>query len=49
VRDIVLAIDEDTAQRVMPAHYTGWVKADHASYRLIQDAGVAVGKLRPKT
>ncbi|GIL40063.1 phosphate/phosphite/phosphonate ABC transporter substrate-binding protein [Roseiterribacter gracilis] len=48
VQEIVLAIDEDTAKRVMPAHYTGWVKADHASYKLIQDAGVAVGKLKPK-
>jgi phosphonate transport system substrate-binding protein len=48
VQEIVLAIDEDTAKRIMPAHYTGWVKADHASYKLIQDAGVAVGKLKPK-
>jgi phosphonate transport system substrate-binding protein len=48
VQAIVLAIDDDTARRVMPAHYTGWVKANHASYRLIQDAGVAVGKLKPK-
>jgi phosphonate transport system substrate-binding protein len=48
VQEIVLSIDEETAKRVMPAHYTGWVKADHSSYKLIQDAGVAVGKLKPK-
>jgi phosphonate transport system substrate-binding protein len=49
VQTLVLAMDDDTARRVMPAHYTGWVKADHGSYKLIQDAGVAVGKLKPKT
>lgn len=48
LRDIVLALDEEQAKAIMPKHYTGWVKADHASYKTIEDAGIAVGRIKPK-
>lgn len=48
IRDAVTAITEDQAKTLMPPHYTGWVPANHASYRLIEEAGLAVGKLRPR-
>jgi phosphonate transport system substrate-binding protein len=33
----------------MPKNYTGWVAASHDSYKLIEDAGVSVGRLKPRT
>lgn len=49
VQDIVLAITEEQALALMPKNYTGWVPATHANYKLIEDAGVSVGRLKPKT
>lgn len=46
VQDIVLAITEEQAQTLMPKNYTGWVPATHASYQLITDAGISVGRLK---
>lgn len=48
LRDAVAAVDETEAKSVMPPHYTGWVKADHSTYALIEKAGIAVGKIAPK-
>lgn len=48
IQDIVLAISEEQALTLMPKNYTGWVPAGHASYKLIEDAGVAVGRLKQK-
>lgn len=48
VQSIVLAITETEAQTLMPKNYTGWIAATHASYKLIEDAGVAVGRLKPQ-
>jgi phosphonate transport system substrate-binding protein len=31
---------------LLPRHYTGFVRADHATYRMIQDAGLQSGALR---
>lgn len=45
---IVLAITEEQALTLLPKRYTGWVAATHADYRLIEDAGIAVGRLRAK-
>jgi phosphonate transport system substrate-binding protein len=47
VREAVAAISEEQAKTIMPAHYTGWVAATHADYRMIEDAGMSVGKIRP--
>lgn len=49
VQEAVLAITEDQALTLMPKNYTGWVAASHADYKLIEDAGVSVGRLKPKT
>src|SRR5690606_19693149 len=38
VQDAVLAITEEQALALMPKNYTGWVAADHASYKIIEDA-----------
>jgi phosphonate transport system substrate-binding protein len=46
--EAVLAITEDQAKSLMPRNYTGWIAATHASYKLIEDAGMAVGRI-PKT
>lgn len=49
VLETALAITEQQAQALMPRNYTGWVKSSHADYKLIEDAGIAVGRLKPKT
>ncbi|MFZ4809664.1 MAG: phosphate/phosphite/phosphonate ABC transporter substrate-binding protein [Hyphomicrobiaceae bacterium] len=49
VQEIVLAITEEQALTLMPKNYTGWVPATHANYKLIEDAGISVGRLKPKT
>ncbi|MGF1651304.1 MAG: phosphate/phosphite/phosphonate ABC transporter substrate-binding protein [Hyphomicrobiaceae bacterium] len=49
VQDAVLAITQEQALTLMPKNYTGWVVATHASYKLIEDAGISVGRLKPNT
>ncbi|MEQ1615158.1 MAG: phosphate/phosphite/phosphonate ABC transporter substrate-binding protein [Hyphomicrobiaceae bacterium] len=49
IQDTVLGITEDEAKALMPKNYTGWIKATHNSYKLIEDAGVSVGRLKAKT
>jgi phosphonate transport system substrate-binding protein len=49
LQEAALAISEEQAKTVMPPHYTGWIKADHSSYKLIEDAGIAVGRIKPKS
>lgn len=49
IQDAVLAITDEQAITLMPKNYTGWVAANHSSYKSIEDAGVAVGRLKPKT
>jgi phosphonate transport system substrate-binding protein len=46
IQDAVVAITEDGAKTIIPPRYTGWVAASHGAYKMIKDAGVAVGKLR---
>lgn len=46
VRAAALAIDDEGAKTLLPAHYTGWVAASHASYSMIEDAGVALGIIK---
>ena len=43
-----IASKEEQAKAIMPPRYTGWVPATHASYRLIEEAGLALGRLRPR-
>lgn len=48
LQEAVVSITEDQAEAIMPPHYTGWVPASHESYQVIEDAGLALGKLRRK-
>ena len=48
IQDAVVAITEDGAKTIMPPRYTGWVAAGHGAYRMIEEAGVAVGKLKAR-
>ena len=50
VQTALTSIDEElkTNSKVMPAHYTGFVKKDNSFYKPIRDAGLATGKLVPK-
>jgi phosphonate transport system substrate-binding protein len=47
LQQIVLAISEEQALQIMPKNYTGWVAATHASYKSIEDAGIALGRIKP--
>jgi len=49
IRDIVVAIDETEAKSILPAHYTGFVASTHDTYKLIEQAGAAVGRLKPRS
>ena len=49
VQQIVLDITDEQAKSLLPRNYTGWVKATHDNYKLIEDAGISVGRLKPRT
>jgi len=49
VQQILTAIDTEAAKTLLPTRYTGFVKATHASYAPIERAGIAVGKIKPRT
>ncbi|OYW67232.1 MAG: hypothetical protein B7Z40_07990, partial [Bosea sp. 12-68-7] len=48
IQEIVTTLTQDEARAIMPPRYTGWGKADHESYRPIEAAGIAVGRLKAK-
>ncbi len=48
VQKILAAITVEQAKTLLPPRYTGFVPADHASYAMIEKAGIAVGKIKPK-
>jgi phosphonate transport system substrate-binding protein len=48
IQDIVVGFSESDAKSLLPNHYTGFVSANHASYKMIEDAGVLVGRLKKK-
>ena len=49
VQKILTSITVEQAKTLLPNHYTGFVAATHASYESIEKAGIAVGKIKPKT
>lgn len=49
LQNILTSITVEQAKSVMPPRYNGFVSATHASYRTIEDAGVAVGRIKHKT
>lgn len=48
MQDVLLSITAEQAKSLMPPRYSGFVAATHATYRSIEAAGVAVGRLRAK-
>ena len=48
VQSILLALAGDAAKAIMPPRYTGFVAATHGSYKMIEDAGLAVGRIKAR-
>lgn len=48
IQHLLLAITEEQAKAILPNHYTGFVAATHKDYASIEDAGIAVGRLKKK-
>ena len=48
IQTILVGLTEAQAKSILPPHYTGFVAADHGSYAMIEDAGVAVGRIKKK-
>jgi phosphonate transport system substrate-binding protein len=49
IQQILLDISESQAKALLPAHYTGFVPATHQSYKMIEDAGILVGRLKKRS
>jgi len=49
VQKILTSISVEQAKSLLPNRYTGFVAATHASYASIENAGIAVGKIKPKS
>ena len=48
LQETVVAINETEAKTILPNHYTGFVTASHDSYKMIEDAGILVGRIKKK-
>ena len=48
VQKILTAITVEQAKTLLPPRYSGFVAATHKSYDMIEKAGIAVGKIKPK-
>lgn len=46
IQAILTAMTDEQAKAILPNHYTGFVAASHVNYKLIEDAGIAVGRLK---
>jgi phosphonate transport system substrate-binding protein len=46
LQEILLGITEAEAKTILPNHYTGFVAATHQSYKMIEDAGILVGRIK---
>lgn len=49
IQKILTSITVEQAKALLPNHYTGFVAATHADYESIEQAGLAVGKLKAKS
>ena len=49
MQKILVSISVEQAKTLLPSRYTGFVPATHASYASIENAGIAVGKIKPKS
>jgi len=48
LQSILSEMTEEQAKAILPKHYTGFIVSSHANYKLIEDAGLAVGALKKK-
>jgi len=46
IQEILAVITGEQATAILPKHYTGFIASSHANYKLIEDAGLAVGALK---
>lgn len=49
IQKILVGITPEQAKTLLPNRYTGFVAATHSSYASIENAGIAVGKIKPKS
>lgn len=49
IQQVLTAITVDQAKTLLPDRYTGFVAATHASYADIEKAGLALGKIKPRS
>jgi phosphonate transport system substrate-binding protein len=49
IQRILTALTPQQASSLLPPRYTGFVQATHASYEVIENAGIAVGKIHAKS
>jgi phosphonate transport system substrate-binding protein len=49
IQKILVDITPEQAKTLLPNRYTGFVAATHASYAGIENAGIAVGKIKPRS
>lgn len=48
IQSILTGITPDQAKTLLAPHYTGFTAATHDTYDVIEKAGIAVGKIKPK-
>jgi phosphonate transport system substrate-binding protein len=48
IQKLLVSITDAQAKTLLPTHYTGFVAATHASYKMIEDAGISVGRIKKK-
>ena len=48
IQKILVGDHRGAGQDLLPNHYTGFVAATHESYRMIEDAGILVGRIKKK-
>jgi phosphonate transport system substrate-binding protein len=46
IQQILAAITDEQAKTILPNHYTGFIPSSHANYKMIEDAGLALGALK---
>jgi phosphonate transport system substrate-binding protein len=49
VQKALFSIRPDEAGALLPRHYTGFVPATHETYRMIETAGLVLGRIKPKS
>ena len=46
IQKLLVEITDAQAKTILPTRYTGFVAADHSSYKMIEDAGISVGRIK---